>query len=476
MLPKLLIAAAVWALVLPATASAKTLTTIETPSVNVDPSKVKFNGSDHPRRLLANVLLPDGYDGKRRFPVLYLLHGAGDSYRSWMEPERGDILQTAKDLDAIVVMPEGDTGFYSNWWNGGRRGDPGWERFYLDELIPLVEKRYRVLPGRRWHAAAGLSMGGFGATFLATQLPSYFGSSATFSGFIQHQRPQAVQGLRLVAGVAYEDIFGPVGEFYATGHNPTRLVDNLRATRLYVTVGNGVSDQDTEPGPITAGAAAEAELSEQAKEFVAAARGAGVDTTYVPLNGVHSWPYWRRHLRDAIAWDLFRPVPEAPLSWTYGTVAQQGEAWGLRYSFAAPPSEVVTFTRAGERLRGAGSGTVTVRNAARCGFTVTLPFERSLPARTCGRLAVAVRPRRLRLGRVTKLRLRVTRRVGSERLPVSRARVSIGRRAVRTNPRGRATLRYRPRGRPGVRRLRVRAAGLRPIAKRLRAVRLSRAR
>ena len=471
MLRRLLIAA-VAALALPATAGAKMLTTIDTPSVNVDPSKVKFNGSDHPGRLRANVLLPDGYDGKRRFPVLYLLHGAGDAYDSWADPELGNVLETAKELDAIIVMPEGDTGFYTNWWNGGRRGAPGWERFYLDELIPLVQKRYRVRPGRRWHAAAGLSMGGFGATFLATQLPGYFGSAATFSGFVSHQRPQAVEGLRLVAGVAYEEIFGPVDGFYATGHNPPRLVDNLWSTRLYVTVGNGVSDQDTDPGAVTVGGVAEAELDEQAKELVTAARGAGVDTTYVPLNGVHSWPYWRRHLRDAIAWGFFRPVPEAPSFWTYRTVAQRGEAWGLGYSLAAAPSEVVTLERTGRRLRGSGSGTITVRNAARCGFAARLPFDRALPRRTCGRLGVAVRPRRLRLGRTTRLRVRVTRRVGAERLPVSRARVSIGRRAVRTNRHGRAILRYRPRGRPGARRLRVRAVGLRPIARRLRAVRV----
>ena len=354
MLRKLLTAAAVSALALPATAGARTLTTIETPSVNVDPSKVRFNGSEHPRRLRANVLLPDGYDGKRRFPVLYLLHGAGDAYDSWADPELGNVLKTAKDLQAIIVMPEGDTGFYTNWWNGGRRGDPGWERFYLEELIPLVERRYRVRPGRRWHAAAGLSMGGFGATYLASQLPGYFGSAATFSGFVSHQRPQAVEGLRLVAGVAYEEIFGPVDGFYATGHNPPRLVDNLLSTRLYVTVGNGVSDQDTDPGAVTAGGVAEAELDEQARELVRAARAAGVDTTHVPLNGVHSWPYWRRHLRDAIAWGLFRPVPEAPSFWTYRTVTQRGEAWALAYSFAAAPSEVVTLERTGRRLLGFG--------------------------------------------------------------------------------------------------------------------------
>jgi len=53
--------------------------TIETPSVNVDPAHAVFNGPP-PSVLKANVLLPDGYDGVRPFPVLFLLHGVGDSY------------------------------------------------------------------------------------------------------------------------------------------------------------------------------------------------------------------------------------------------------------------------------------------------------------------------------------------------------------------------------------------------------------
>ncbi len=144
-------------------ACASTLVTIEVPSAFVDASKVTFNGADHRRKLLANVLLPDGYDPGREYPVLFLLHGAGDSYKSWVRPDRGDVVKTAKGLDAIVFMPEGAIGFYTKWWGGGRRGDPGWGRYYLTELIPLIEKRYRIRPGRRWHAIAGLSMGGFGA-------------------------------------------------------------------------------------------------------------------------------------------------------------------------------------------------------------------------------------------------------------------------------------------------------------------------
>ena len=71
-----------------------------------------------------NVYLPDGFrrNGDERYPVLYLLHGQGDAYDSWANPDNGDLLNTAAGFPGIIVMPEGDRGFYANWWNGGRRG------------------------------------------------------------------------------------------------------------------------------------------------------------------------------------------------------------------------------------------------------------------------------------------------------------------------------------------------------------------
>ena len=119
-----------------------------------------------------------------------------------------------------------------------------------------------------------------------------FGSVASFSGFVQHQRPEVEVGLRAVGGVEYTDIFGPMEAFYATGHNPTRLAANLTRSRLYVTVGDGVPDltAGSSPTAIVGGAAVEAGLRRQSEELVAAARAAGVDTTYRPLTGIHDWP------------------------------------------------------------------------------------------------------------------------------------------------------------------------------------------
>jgi S-formylglutathione hydrolase FrmB len=444
------LAALVAGLCLAAPARASELITIDTPSAHVDPANVQFNGADHPRVLRANVLLPDGYDGdpSRRWPVLFLLHGIGDNYATWAS-DSGRIEELARGLQAIVVMPEAARGFYTSWWNGGRRGDPGWERFHLDELVPLVERRFRVRAGRRWHAIAGLSMGGMGATFLASQLPGYFGSAATFSGFVSHQRPQIPAGLRAYGGVDYEQIFGPLDGFYATGHNPARLTGNLRATRVFATVGDGTARPgvSSSPAAIAGGGAAEAELRMQNDEFVASARRSGVEVEYRPKQGVHDWPYWREALTEAIAWDLFAPVPEDPPEWTYVTVAQTGTAWGLRYRFDAPPEEVLTLARRGDRVSGTGGGRIDLRNAAGCGFTTTLPFDRPLPPASCP-LRLTVSPRTAVRGRRTRFRFTVT----SEGEPAQGARVYLGRRTARTGASGTATIRATLRGRAPLRR------------------------
>jgi S-formylglutathione hydrolase FrmB len=363
---QMLLALLLFLLVAAAPAQAAELVTIDTPSKHVE-------GELH-----ANVLLPAGYDKDRRYPVLFLLHGVGDAYDTWAKPERGDIEETAKGFPGIIVMPEGDRGFYTNWWNDGVRGDPGWERYDLEELVPLIERRYRIRKARRWHAIAGLSMGGMGATYLAGQRPDYFGSAASFSGFISHQRPEAEQGLSFVGGVDYNDIFGPADGFYATGHNPTKLTDNLRHTRVYVTVGDGTPAE----GQVNPSAGLiEVELRMEAEDFVAAAEESGVDLTYVPLNGIHDWPEWRRALGNAIDWGFFKPVAQTTRSWDLKTAMPWSRAWGFRFTFFEPPEELIHFERHGRRLIAHGSGTVRVRTPWGRRAVLKLPFDRSLRKR-----------------------------------------------------------------------------------------------
>jgi S-formylglutathione hydrolase FrmB len=386
-----IVIATLWAgaagVALPAMAPASTVRTWTVHSRFVDLAKVQFNGpapaAGQPARALrVTVALPDGYDGRRRFPVLYLLHGHGDSSGSWVREQDGDLGRTATGLGAIVVMPEGAQGWYTNWWDAGARGRDGreWERYFADEVVPMAERRLRVLPGRANHAIAGLSMGGEGAAFFAQMLPGYFGAVATFSGAVSIQRlewPAAfdTQGQRHAA------VFGdPTAQaFYWSGHNPTALAGNLAHTRVFVRVGDGVPDL-ARFGELqnSFGQVAEAELRQHAEDFVTAARAAGAPTTYEPRQGIHDWRYWREALVSAVHWGFFRPVVEHPATWTYRTVAVFGRAWDLRYRFAAPPTTLVTFTRTGRVLEGAGAGTVRIAAHGYRRFTATLPFRVTL--------------------------------------------------------------------------------------------------
>lgn len=300
-----------------------------------------------------------------------------------MNPANGDLLETAAGFRGLIVMPEGDRGFYTNWWNDGRRGAPAWERYHLDELIGLVERRLPIRRGRRWHAIAGLSMGGEGAMYYASQRPGYFGSAAAFSGPLSIQRPTYQEAFEAATGQDREALFGDpdAQEFYWSGHNPTELAPNLRSTRLYVAAGDGV------PNPASPdeldnffGQLAEAELGRHAAEFVSAARDAGADVTYAPHRGIHDWPYWRTDLANAIDWSFFERPPSPARRWSYRTVATRGEIWGLRFRFEQPPATVENFVREGRVLRGEGVGEVSIRTRAGCLVEgLQLPFQIDLP-------------------------------------------------------------------------------------------------
>jgi S-formylglutathione hydrolase FrmB len=461
-----LAAAAGLAVALPAPALGARIVEWTTPSRHVDPSKVRFNGPPRPKALRVKVFLPDGYDGRRRFPVLYLLHGHGDAYDTWAAPRKGDVARIAGRLGAVIVMPEGARGWYANWWNDGRRGDPGWERYHLDELIPLVERRLRILPGRRWHAIAGLSMGGEGSLFYASQRPGYFGSAASFSGAISIQRPEWPEGMD-TQGEEHSDVFGhpDAQRYYWSGHNPTALTENLRHTRVFVAVGDGVPG-NLDDADNTFGTVAEADLRQHAVDFVGAARADGVDVTYRPQQGVHDWPYWRRHLAQAIAWGPFRPVAERPSAWTYETVARSGEMWRLRFGFATAPSTLEAFSLDGGVLEGRGRGDVTIATPDACRFSARLPFRRRVPSGCT--IHLRVRPRRARRNRRTRVRFSTWVVRDGRRLPLRRVRIRLGRKRVRTNRRGRASMVVRFRRPPGVRRVRATRRGYRGATARIR--------
>ncbi len=345
---------------------------------------------DRPNALRVNVFLPEGFTRERRWPLLFLLHGNSSAYDTWANPANGDILETAADFEGIIVMPEADSGFYADWWNGGQRGKPGWESFHLRELLPMVERRLPIRPARRWHAIAGLSMGGQGTMYYASQLPGYFGSAAAFSAPLSIRRLTYQLALEPLQHTNAQALFGDptAQDFYWRGHDPAALVENLAHTRLYLSSGNGVpSLTDPDEATDATSALTELEVGFQTSDFAREVERVGAPLSYRTHQGTHYWTYWRDDFIDAASnWGFFEPPPKDRNNWTFKTVSTIGEMWGIGFEFSEPPAEVIRFERDGRRLRGQGSGTVTLTTGPGCSAPVQLPFELELPRgfRPCG--------------------------------------------------------------------------------------------
>src|SRR5262245_42819705 len=223
------------------------LQTFELPSELVDASTP--GGTLEPGRTVpkVHVLLPDGYraNSKRGYPVLWLLHGANGGTDTWIP----GITTLAAGLGAIVVMPDGGQfGMYMNWWNDGVRGVPAWTTYHLRVLRQEIDRRYPIRRGRRWHAIAGISMGGQGALRYAAMLPGYFGAVVGFSAaFPDMQAPVAQVGLDLLPvrdrgdRSVYEIIFGSADSAFAEGNSAYALAPNYDHLRVYLTSGDGVN-------------------------------------------------------------------------------------------------------------------------------------------------------------------------------------------------------------------------------------------
>jgi enterochelin esterase family protein len=108
-----------------------------------------------------HVYTPPGYElGKGKFPVFYLLHGAGDNDDAWTSVGRAgfildNLIASGKARPMIVVMPAGHTST-----TGGMSGMDDYTKDFCGDVMPYVEKHYRVKTARADRAIAGLSMGG----------------------------------------------------------------------------------------------------------------------------------------------------------------------------------------------------------------------------------------------------------------------------------------------------------------------------
>ncbi len=238
-------------------------------------------------RQFAIYLPPDYESSKRSYPVLYLLHGAGDDQTGWVqfgEVRRiaDEAIQNGSATPMIIVMPDADTGRrgYFNSMDGSWR----YEDFFFEELMPYVEKVYRIRRDKRYRAVAGLSMGGGGAFMYALRHPELFSSACPLSAYVG---PLTLEEMKQRMSEKEMKLSDKIVTAYFQDHNALELMrqrdlEALNSVRWYVDCG----DEDF--------------LFEGNSLMHIAMTKTGVRHEYRVRNGAHNWTYWRESLPEVL--------------------------------------------------------------------------------------------------------------------------------------------------------------------------------
>jgi enterochelin esterase-like enzyme len=233
------------------------------------------------------VYLPPNYNNTdMSYPVLYLLHGSGDDHTGWVQ--FGQVQHIAdktiaegKCAPMIIVMPDANTGVRG--YTNAIDGKFDYENYFFDELIPYIEKTYRVRTDRRYRAISGLSMGGGGTITYTLHRPDLFAAAAPLSaatGTWDFERYKT-NIKRTNPNVSDEKI-----ESYFQNHDIESIIKNaseeklkqLRSVRWYISCG----DDDS--------------LSEGNNLMHNSFRKNNIPHEYRMKDGAHTWTYWRMEL------------------------------------------------------------------------------------------------------------------------------------------------------------------------------------
>ena len=137
-----------------------------------------------------SVMLPKSYskETERRYPVVYMLHGAGENDWEWanipVQMISEAITMVTNDgsaAECIVVFPNANEDGHMGYFN-----QDGWkyEDYFFNELMPLIDARYRTIPDKGHRAIGGLSMGGGGSFNYGMRHPELFSSVYAISAAV----------------------------------------------------------------------------------------------------------------------------------------------------------------------------------------------------------------------------------------------------------------------------------------------------
>ncbi len=234
------------------------------------------------------IYLPHDYEtSSRSYPVLYLLHGGGDDQTGWVQfGEVQNITDKAinegKSTPMIIIMPDANTG--RRGYSNNATGTWLYEDFFFKELMPYVEKKYRIKSEKRFRAIAGLSMGGDGSFTYALHHPELFSSACPLSaGTGPLTLDNAKTNVRRMDSTASTTQIESFFNRQSVVNMVNAVPDSLKkSVRWYIDCG----DDDF--------------LYEGNSLVHIAMRKKEIPHEFRIRNGGHSWPYWRSALPEVL--------------------------------------------------------------------------------------------------------------------------------------------------------------------------------
>lgn len=210
------------------------------------------------------IYTPPGYEksGTRRYPVLYLFHGSNDTAAGWTTAGNANfildnLLAENKAVPMIVVMPFGHAVPFAAPREQQANNTVLFEQYVLQDVIPTVEGKYRVAPGRLNRAVAGLSMGG---------------------------------GQAINIGLSHLDLFSAVGAFSAA-------VPPDFDTR-YAKLLNDPKGTNAQLKALWIGCGRQDSIFVRSQRFAAILEGRKIVHTFRATEGAHTFTVWRQYLNE----------------------------------------------------------------------------------------------------------------------------------------------------------------------------------
>lgn len=222
------------------------------------------------RQLKATIVLPAQYFDadlqEEQYPVVYLLHGYGGKYSSWVT-RKTDLDALATDYGVIFVCPDGENSWY---WDSPINKNSQFETYVINELIPYIDNTFRTIPDKYFRAITGLSMGGHGALWLAIRHPELFGAAGSMSG-----------GVNILPFPEKWEMKKSLGDYASNPktwetHTVINLVSSMKKDQFKIIFDCGIDDM----------------FYKVNVDLHNALVKAGIPHDFISRPGNHNWDYW----------------------------------------------------------------------------------------------------------------------------------------------------------------------------------------